>query len=220
MNGIVPGFTILWMSYFHSYGQIIMVQDWFGYDFPSKYPSGYFCPEKRCLILGPPKSASYIHHAGSTFLHWFSLYHHHCLKSHGETSPLSIPSWDYECQSQGNDSNGSQSFQTLAKNGLPFLRSQTLKVFNGCRQMLGKAWGVCAKAPVFSSMSPRCPVPHIFARKKRSARVYTKLSTMVIFYYSGTFSFSLFVSVVLWFYSMNQFWFRGRTKKHIFNLKN
>lgn len=167
MNGIVPGFTILWMSYFHSYGQIIMVQDWFGYDFPSKYPSGYFCPEKRCLILGPPKSASYIHHAGSTFLHWFSLYHHHCLKSHGETSPLSIPSWDYECQSQGNDSNGSQSFQTLAKNGLPFLRSQTLKVFNGCRQMLGKEWGVCAKAPVFSSMSPRCPVPHIFAQKKK-----------------------------------------------------
>lgn len=42
------------MSYFHSYGQIIMVQDWFGYYFPSKYPSGYFCPEKRCLILGPP----------------------------------------------------------------------------------------------------------------------------------------------------------------------
>ena len=51
---IVPGFTILWMSYFHSYGQIIMVQDWFGYYFRSKYPSGYFCPEKRCLVLRPP----------------------------------------------------------------------------------------------------------------------------------------------------------------------
>lgn len=197
-----------------------MVQDWFGYYFHSKYPSDYFCPEKRCLVLiTATKSASYIHHAGSTFLHWFSLYHHHCLKSHGETSLLSIPSWDYSRQSQGNDCNGSQSVQTLAKNGLPFLCSQTLKVANGCRRMLGKEWGVCAKAPRFSSVSPEGPVPHLFVQKKGlggftpSCQQWPSFTILEV---------SLYLFLYPWFYDLIQWTSSDLVAglKHIFNLKN
>ena len=117
-----------------------------------------------------------------------------------------------------NDSNGSQSVQTLAKNGLPFLRSQTLKVANGCRRMLGKEWGVCTKALRFSSVSPEGPVPHLFVQKKGlggftpSCQQWPSFTILEV---------SLLLFLYLWFYYLIQWTSSDLVAgpKHIFNLK-
>lgn len=105
------------------------------------------------------------------------------------------------------------------KNGLPFLRSQTLKVANGCRRMLGKEWGVCPKAPRFSSVSPEGPVPHLFVQKKglggftRSCQQWPSFTTLEV---------SLYLFLYPWFYDLIKWTSSDLVAglKHIFNLKN
>ena len=207
MNVILP---FLWSNYYGT-GLVWLL-------FPLKVSLRLFLSWKKMPHIRATKSASYIHHAGSTFLHWFSLYHHHCLKSWRNlptvhtllrllmSEPREWLQWLPKLPNLGKE-----------RPPLPaFTNSQS------CQWMQTDARervrGLCWSPGVQFNESKVPGSSHICPPKKRSARVYTKLSTVVFFYYSGTFSF--FVSVVLWFYSMKRFWFCSRTKKHIFNLKN
>lgn len=92
------------------------------------------------------------------------FYHHHCLKSHGETSPLSIPSETSNVRAKGMIPMAPQSFQTLAKNGLPFLRHKLSKLPMDADRCQGKNEGFvlkrrCAQSnePKVTSSSHICP---------------------------------------------------------------
>ena len=78
-------------------------------------------------------------------------------------------------------------------------------------------WGVCASSLGVQFNEPEVPCFTCICPKKGLGRVYTNLLTVVIFYYSGSFSFSFFS--YLWFYNFIQwtgFVFVARPKNAIF----